>query len=214
VIEVVMVGAVRLYREGIAHALAQERGGIAVTGTASSAGEAIRAIADLDPNVVLVDLAMPEALDVVRRLAGQSGRRVVVLGCPDGDREILACAEAGIAGLVTRDGSVGDLCEAIESAVRNELACTPYVAGLLLRRVASLVGRQPNGPGWSQLTLREREVAGLLEAGFSNKEIARRLCVELATVKNHVHHILEKLHVGQRSEVAGALRCAEHLVEN
>lgn len=208
-----MVGAVRLYREGIAHALAQEDG-IAVTGTAASAADALRAIADLDPDAVLVDLAMPDGLTVVRLLAGQSGRRVVALACPSGDREILACAEAGIAGLVTRDGSIDDLREVIESAVRDELLCSPHVAALLLRRVASLVGVQPVGPGWEQLTIREREIVGLLDGGLSNKEISRRLYIEVATVKNHVHHILEKLHVARRSEVAGALRRAEQMVRN
>ena len=212
-IQVVIVGAVRLYREGVAHTLAQEDG-IAVTGTAASAAEALRVIASLDPDVVLVDLAMPDGLTVVRLLARESARRVVALACPSSDPEILACAEAGIAGLVTRDGSIDDLRRAIESAVRDELICSPHVAALLLRRVASLVGIQPVGRGWEQLTFREREIVQLLEEGLSNKEIARRLCIEIPTVKNHVHHILAKLHLAQRSEVAGALRSAARMAEN
>jgi two-component system, NarL family, nitrate/nitrite response regulator NarL len=208
-IRVLIVGAVRLYRDGIAHALGLEDG-LAVAGAAGSADEARDLIEALDPDVVLVDLAMPDGLEFVRRLTSER-RRVVVLSVPDRDREILACAEAGVAGLVTRDGSFADLVAAIVSAARGELTCSPYVAALLLRRVASLVSTQPARGG--HLTVREREVVTLLEERLSNKEIARRLHIEVATVKNHVHNIFEKLHIERRADVAAALRRVEHALE-
>jgi two-component system, NarL family, nitrate/nitrite response regulator NarL len=204
VIAVAVVGEVRLYRDGLAHALEQEDE-FACTGTAATLGEAVALVEDSAPDVALVDLAMADALETVRALTDKPEVAVVVLAVPDRDEAILACAEAGIAGLVTRDGSFSDLVEAISGAARGELATTPRVAGVLLRRVASLVAQQPADLD-RRLTVREREIAGLLERGLSNKEIATKLCIEVATVKNHVHNILEKLDVGRRADVAAAFR--------
>ena len=204
-ITVAVVGEVRLYRDGLAHALEGEDG-YACAGTAATLGEAVGLIEESAPDVALVDLAMADALATVRALTEPPDVAVVVLAVPDQDETIVACAEAGIAGLVTRDGSFSDLLEAISGAARGELATTPRVAGVLLRRVASLVAQQPAAVDRARLTVREREIAGLLERGLSNKEIATRLCIEVATVKNHVHNILEKLDVARRAEVATAFR--------
>jgi DNA-binding NarL/FixJ family response regulator len=82
---------------------------------------------------------------------------------------------------------------------------TPTVTALLLRRVASLTGRDARGsPDGPPLTRREREIVPLMGRGLSNKEIARYLRIELATVKNHVHNILEKLRVAHRIDAAPA----------
>jgi two-component system, NarL family, nitrate/nitrite response regulator NarL len=207
VIAVGIVGEVRLYRDGLAHALEAEAG-FSCAGTAATLPEAIALVEEASPDVALVDLAMADALATVRALTRQPHVAVVVLAVPDSEQAIVGCAEAGIAGLVTRDGSFADLVEAIAGAARGELATTPRVAGVLLRRVASLVAQQPDEADRARLTSREREIAGLIERGLSNKEIAAKLCIEVATVKNHVHNILEKLDVARRGEVAAAFRGA------
>jgi len=92
--------------------------------------------------------------------------------------------------------------------VRGEAVCSPRVAGALLRRIAALAtdGRSDRVP--AHLTKREREIMGLIDEGLSNKEIAKRLRIEVATVKNHVHNILEKLQVHRRGEAAARVRAA------
>jgi DNA-binding NarL/FixJ family response regulator len=94
----------------------------------------------------------------------------------------------------------------LASVVRDEMACSPRIAAALLRRVASLAVERSPWPSGARLTARELEVLGLIDEGLSNKQIAGRLCIELATVKNHVHNILEKLQVGRRSEAALQVR--------
>jgi DNA-binding NarL/FixJ family response regulator len=125
---------------------------------------------------------------------------------PQSEQEIVETAEAGICGYIPPDASIEDLMEAIERASRGEMMCSPRVAGTLARRIATLAsGRGPLATSAS-LTARETEVVELLEIGLSNKQIARRLSIRLATVKNHVHSILAKLNVKRRGEAVAALR--------
>jgi DNA-binding NarL/FixJ family response regulator len=124
---------------------------------------------------------------------------------PEADDEIVQLAEAGVDGLVTRDASLADVLDAVAAAVRRETLTSPTVAAVLLRRVASLAGeRRPAET--SSLTRREREIVALIGRGLSNKEIAQSLRIELSTVKNHVHNILEKLHVPRRTDAVAAAR--------
>jgi DNA-binding NarL/FixJ family response regulator len=107
---------------------------------------------------------------------------------------------------VLRDGTVDDLVATIESASRGELRCSAKIAAALLRRVADLATERDISKTNARLTRREQENACLVEEGLSNKEIAARLFIEVATVKNHVHNILEKLQVRTRGEAAAAVR--------
>jgi len=96
----------------------------------------------------------------------------------------------------------------VSAAVRGELPCSPRIAGGLLRRVTALAAERWSREEPYRLTAREAEIAQLIERGLSNKEIARTLCIEVSTAKNHVHSILEKLHVHRRVEAAALLRPA------
>jgi DNA-binding NarL/FixJ family response regulator len=131
--------------------------------------------------------------------------RVIALNVPDDEAIVIACAEAGISGYVTEDSTLSDLVSAIECASRGELHCSPRVAATLVRRLAS-VSRGSLRVHVADLTAREREILELVAEGLSNKQIAARLHIGLATVKNHVHHILEKLQVQSRSAAAALLR--------
>jgi DNA-binding NarL/FixJ family response regulator len=160
------------------------------------------------PEVGLLDLLTAEGLPALRVLVEMASEtRFVVLAVPELEQAIMECVEAGIAGFVTRDGSIDELVAAIESVARGEALCSPRMVATLLRRVAALAAAS-RGPAVARLTLREQQVASLLGEGLSNKEIAARLCIELPTVKNHVHHILEKLGVSRRGEAAARLRAA------
>lgn len=128
---------------------------------------------------------------------------------PDSERDIVATAEAGIGGYVPPDASIEDLVEAVKHAARGEMICSPRVAAALARRIATLASNRPVGSAAPSLTAREMEVLELLEIGLSNKQIANRLSIRLATVKNHVHSILAKLNVRRRGEAVAALRGEE-----
>jgi DNA-binding NarL/FixJ family response regulator len=130
---------------------------------------------------------------------------VVGIAVPDGEDDVIACAEAGLSGYVTRTDSIAATVEAIESVARGELVTTPRMAAALLQRVRNLATSAP-APGAVRLTPREREIADLLGDGHSNKAIAQRLHIEPTTVKNHVHNILAKLGVSRRADAAQRLR--------
>lgn len=198
---------VRLYRDGIADALDRDAR-FRLAGTAGSLDDAQEQL-DLvqqPPDVVLVDLGLPEGAGAARVLRSASPTTsIVALAVREADEEILSWAEAGVAGLVSRDATLAELLDAVDGAARNEVHTSPAVAGVLLRRVASLAGQRP-AVDLPALTRREREVLGLIDRGLSNKEIAGLLRLEVPTVKNHVHNILEKLHVVRRAEAVAVAR--------
>jgi DNA-binding NarL/FixJ family response regulator len=198
---------VRLYREGLARILGRRRS-IEIIGTASGWPEARERLQALRPAVVLLDLELPEGLEAVRELARAAPDiRVVALGVRDADAEVVAWAEAGVAGYVTRDATIEDCVSSVEAVARDELACSPQIAATLLRRVASLAREEPLREARPEaLTPREREIADLITEGMSNKQIATCLTIEIPTVKNHVHNILEKLGVSRRGEAAARIR--------
>jgi DNA-binding NarL/FixJ family response regulator len=206
-IRVVIVGNVRVFREGLAQALHRE-GRLTVSGVEAALGDGLLAgIQDVQPDVLLLDMTAAESHATARRLVRSApGVPVVAVGVPELEDALLACVETGVAGYVTREGSLADLVATVESAARGELLCSPEIAGSLLRRLVALAGaRQPQPPSPAALTPRERQIARLLEQDLSNKEIAAHLHIEVATVKNHVHNLLEKLHVHRRTEAVRLL---------
>ncbi|MFZ5622935.1 MAG: LuxR C-terminal-related transcriptional regulator [Gemmatimonadota bacterium] len=201
-----LITDIRLYREGLASLLAR-RPGLVVVGTAASGAEGVQGVSASRPDVVLVDGALANARSLVEQLnALADPPKVVALAVGDNEGDVIASAEAGIAGFVPRDGSVDDLAKAIDTAYRGEFVCTPKLAGTLLRRLRTLAQRSWRSVALPPLTARELEIGRLINRGLSNKEIARDLGIEVATVKNHVHHLLEKLKVRRRAEAAAALR--------
>jgi two-component system, NarL family, nitrate/nitrite response regulator NarL len=174
--------------------------------TAGELADALTAYRDVQPDVLLLDGAMPNAVAVVRTLvAAEPEIRVVVLGVDEGEEEVIAYAEAGVAGYVTRNADVEALSSTLDTVAAGGSPCSPNVAATLLRRVATLSAQQPAAQRTSRLTIREREIVELMREGLSNKEIAQRLCIEVPTVKNHVHNILDKLDVRRRGDVGAAL---------
>jgi DNA-binding NarL/FixJ family response regulator len=172
--------------------------------TSATPADAIDAPDDSD--VVLLDMSMLDALECARELSARRQCRVVAFAAVDSDDALLAYVEAGIVGFVPREGSVADLIAAVEGALSGEARLSPRLTGTLMRRLAQLGSGRTSEPTSSNLTRREREILRLIDEGLSNKQIAARLTIELATVKNHVHHILEKTHARRRGEAAALLR--------
>ena len=205
-ITVLIVGDIRLYREGLARLL-DRPGEFRVLGTAQRREEAVHETRRLRPHVVLLDLTMADGLAAIRGIvAAEPETKVIALTVPETEREVVACAMAGASGYVPREASVEDLLSTVESVSRGELRCSPRIAAKLLYRVARLAAAIDVDPADVGLTPREREVAHLLEAGMSNKAIAKQLGIEVATAKNHVHRILEKLGVHRRAQAVARLR--------
>jgi two-component system, NarL family, nitrate/nitrite response regulator NarL len=205
IIRVLVASHIRLYREGLERVV-QEAPNITLIGTACSAEEAVEQIRLLAPDVALIDIAMSEAFSVAKQVARGPGRsKIVALGMPEDETQVLSCAQIGIAGYVTRDGSVGDVVAAIEAAARGEVHCSPKIAGSLFRRLAALSNEHPAINPRGALTVREAQILKLLQQGMSNKMISRSLGIELPTVKNHVHSILAKLGIHRRTEAISLL---------
>jgi DNA-binding NarL/FixJ family response regulator len=205
-IAVVVVATTRLYREGLA-AVLEASARVRILATASGVRGGVTQIDALRPDVALVDAALsaePGAMRALVTAAAPAGR-VVAFGVGDCD-EVVACAEAGVAGYVEREASVAECVSALDAIARDEVLCPPWMAGALLRRVGALARARGEPPALRRLTSREREVMRLVDAGLSNKEIATRLCIALPTVKNHVHNVLDKLHARGRGEAAAQVR--------
>jgi two-component system, NarL family, nitrate/nitrite response regulator NarL len=155
------------------------------------------------PEVLLLDLVSRESLAIPRKaMLILPTLRVVAFAVADLVTDVLACAEAGISGYVPNDGSVEDVVAAVLRAMNDELVCSPRVASLLFRQVAILSSGRGVAPIGTALTPREREIAKLIARGLPNKIIARELRLGPATIKNHVHNILQKLNLQRRGEVA------------
>lgn len=204
---VMILTNVRLYREGLGQLLADEDV-IDVVAVAAPGMAALQCAAERHPHVVLADAATARATIEDRSLASQlpDSRIVVFALAEDDEEEVLACVEAGAAGFVGRDAETVELVRVIRAAARGEVMCSPKVAALFLRRLAAQGSERAPARDTSPLTRREREVLRLIDDELSNKEIASRLGIEVATVKNHVHNILEKCNLHRREEAAAYVR--------
>lgn len=198
-IRVLIVDDHAVVRRGL-RAFLQLQPDIEVVGEAGGGDEAVILAARLEPDVVLMDLVMPDGDGVAAiRSLGESGRpsRVLVLSSFTEDSQVFAAMQAGAAGYLLKDVEPEDLAAAIRQVHQGRPALHPDIASRLMRRVA-----EPAGDPAIQFTARERQVLGLIAEGFANKEIARRLFISEKTVKTHVSNILSKLGVADRTQAA------------
>ena len=197
-----IVGRSRIHRDALASVLARgDR--VRVVGMASHRDEVFASLDIERPDIVLIDVTMSDVAGTAADIRARApGVKVVAITLGETEAEVVRLAEAGVAGYVVADASLEDLTVAVESAARGELFCSPRVALPLLRRVGAMAMQIKSAEGeagpLSELTPREQDILQLVDRGMSNKEIATHLGIGLATAKNHVHHILEKLHVHRR----------------
>ena len=202
---VLLVADVSVHRDSLVEQLEREPG-ILVVGATADPVQGVAEYRNLSPDLVLLDVAAEERVPAIGALvAAVPDVRVVAFAVPETEGDIIACAEAGVAACVTREASFDELVATIERVGSGESLCSPQVAAVLLRRVATLAAARLDEPAAS-LTSREREILDLIAEGLSNKQIAQVLCIEVPTVKNHVHNLLEKLGVHSRHEAAALLR--------
>jgi DNA-binding NarL/FixJ family response regulator len=128
---------------------------------------------------------------------------LIVLGiCEHHEQEIVPCAEVGVARYHLRSESLQKLLQLVHSVAAGETLCSPRITALLMRRLSSLASQQRPAERVPAPTAREIQILGLVDEGLSNREIA--VCVEVYTVKNHVHSVLCKLGVRRRGDAAAA----------
>ncbi|HVC40835.1 MAG TPA: response regulator transcription factor [Candidatus Saccharimonadales bacterium] len=195
-------------REGL-RAFLRLQDGIEVVGEAAGAEEAVRVATRSLPDVVLLDLVMPEGdgIGAIRRLLEVSpGVRVLVLTSFADDAQIFAAVAAGAAGYLLKDIDPEALADGIRHVHAGRPALHPLVATRLMQR-----GRSPS-PGHGDLTPRERDVLRLVVEGLANKQIAQRLGIGEKTIKTHVSRVLAKLGVADRTQAA-VLAIREGLVD-
>jgi two-component system, NarL family, nitrate/nitrite response regulator NarL len=205
-LRVLIVDDACLYRESLAKLLDDEP---SISGVVTAADEqaALELLSRSVPTVVLLNMATAGSVALLRAMTRfVANVRVVALGISGDEDEVVACAEAGVSGYLLRSESLSQLVATIQSVARGETLCSPGVAATLLRRVATLADQHRTTTGTAKLTAREREILQLIDEGLPNREIARRLSIEVRTVKNHVHNILEKLQVQRRGEAAARMR--------
>jgi DNA-binding NarL/FixJ family response regulator len=171
--------------------------GFTVLGEASGGVEAVDLALRLDPDVVLMDLRMPQGggVDAIAELARRGARcRVLVLTTYDTDTDTLPAIEAGATGYLLKDAPRDELFAAVRAAAAGRTVLSPAVASRLVSAV-----RAPAAPADGVLSAREREILALVARGASNRAVAAELFISETTVKTHLTHIYDKLGVRDRA---------------
>lgn len=203
---ILIVDRVCVLSEALANTLMQEHAAREVR-TVANSDAAVSILHSFHPDVVLLNVTCPDVLETYAAMrAFVSDLQVIAMGVGESEQEILACAEAGVVGFLPRNATCDDLARTLTKVARGEAVCSQSVTGALLRRVSNEAHQRSVTA--DHLTPREREVLVFIEQGLSNKQIAQRLGIEVRTVKNHVHNLLEKLRVQRRGEAAARLRSA------
>jgi DNA-binding NarL/FixJ family response regulator len=202
-IRVLIVEDHRMFSQALSAAL-DEADDIAVTSAVSTAADGLQAAEETNPDVVLMDYRLPDGngVEAARRIkAATPAARIVMLTASSDDNVLRQAIEAGCSGYLTKDHTIEELIVAVRAAYNGEAVISP---ALLSRLVAREADRARPG---SDLTARETEVLRLLADGLSNAAIAAELGIRLATVRNHVQSVIEKLHAHSKLQaVATATR--------
>jgi two-component system nitrate/nitrite response regulator NarL len=202
-LKLLIASEVRFVRESLGEILGRSTA-ISVIGLCADPGLIASMCREIGPDMVLLDATVRDGLLIVRRLRQMlAGLRVVVFAVSESVESVLAWAEAGVAGYIPSSAAAADLQALVADIGAGRQACSTLVAaGLLQRIAAAAAGSSNQGPASPALTPRELEIIRLVSSGLSNKEIARRLNIALATTKSHVHNALGKLNVQRRGQVA------------
>lgn len=199
-IAVVLVDDHAIVRQGLRTYL-ELQPDIEVVGEASDGREAVGVVRDLLPDIVLMDLVMPnsDGVEATRAITGMApSTRVIVLTSFSEDEKVFASIKAGAQGYLMKDVLPSDLVKAIRTVYKGEAQLDPEIARKLMHEFTN---PQPTAPR-HDLTERELEVLRLIAHGKTNKDISEDLVLSEKTVKTHVSNILQKLHLSDRTQAA------------
>lgn len=208
----VVLTPVRLLGDGLVACLSV-RDGIRVVAVVADLRQLRERVAAGGIDLVLIDVTQGVDLYDVRSVAAQyPDISLVALGLTEQRQEVIRCGRAGFTGYVSREATSEELCSALTDVLEGRLACPAEISGGLLRALFrgehDAVLHAPD----AALTRRESDVLQLIGEGLSNKEIARELVLSVATVKHHVHNILDKLNLPRRAQAMRRVRDAPWLV--
>jgi DNA-binding NarL/FixJ family response regulator len=191
-----------LFRSGVRTELGDL---VEVVGEAATVEEAVERIGRLAPEVVLLDVHMPDGggLEVIRRVnAEPSAVRFLALSVSDAAEDVIAVIRAGARGYVTKTISGAELAAAVERVRAGDAVFSPRLAGFVLDAFSDQAGPAESDPELDQLTTREREVLRHIARGYMYKEVALRLDISAKTVEAHVSAVLRKLQLSNRHELS------------
>jgi DNA-binding NarL/FixJ family response regulator len=198
---VLIVDDHRLFRSGVRAELGDS---IEVVGEAEDVESAIKKIAELQPDVVLLDVHMPGGggQEVLRRVLGSGSQvRFLALSVSDAAEDVIGVIRGGARGYVTKTISGKELTDAVRRVAEGDAVFSPRLAGFVLDAFAS--SEAPSiDPELDSLTQREREVLRLIARGYAYKEIAKELFISVKTVETHVSSVLRKLQLSNRHELS------------
>ena len=192
----------RIFRAGVRAELGDM---VEVLGEADNVDDAVRAIAELEPDVVLLDVHMPggggvEVLEQVAKL--RPTQRFLALSVSDDAADVIAVVRAGARGYVTKTITGPDLADAVKRVRDGDAVFSPRLAGFVLDAFAGEIPAEEVDPELDQLTAREKEVLRYIARGYLYKEIALRLSISAKTVEAHVSSVLRKLQLSNRHELS------------
>ena len=201
-IKVLVVDDHTIVRDGICTLLALA-GDIEVVGEAANGSEALKMVKELEPNVVLMDVAMPimDGLEATRRICKEFPRtRVLVLTQYDDKEYVFSVIEAGACGFISKAAASSELTAGIRAVYHGDSYLSPSATRFLVENYQHGDGRVSNDP-YKQLTGRERDVLKLVAEGYTTQEIADMLGVSSKTVEGHRTNLMDKLDIHNRTEL-------------
>lgn len=210
-ISLLLVNEIRLMGNVIVAALEDEPD-IDVAACVTTYEEAVNIVRQRDIDVALVSTRLPDngGLRLTSAITELSpSTKVLALGLTEEKKRVLRYVEAGASGYILKDDSLEDLIDIVRATQEGKVFVSPQIVAAMMKRLTDLAqmfaGVESNLSDTTALTTREMEVLELISKGYTNQQIAQNLVIEVGTVKNHVHNILEKLNVRSRGEAAAYL---------
>ena len=203
-VRVLLVDDQLLFRKGL-RALLEDQEDMEVVGEASDGAQAVDRVRTAKPDVVLMDIHMPvcNGIEATRLVKSEwPETKIIALTVSDEDEDLFEAIKSGASGYLLKDLRPEELFDLVRGVLRGETPISPAVAGKLLSEFRRRPRKDPSETAGWDLTPRELEVLQLVTEGLSNAEISARLFIVEGTVKNHLHNILEKLHLENRLQAA------------